>query len=149
MSQDNPYRIFVSHAWAPEHEYHRVFEYLESASNFYYKNCSNPETGAGQGKEALQAAMRQQIESAEVVILLSSLARANPEWMNFQLHAALAMKKPIIVMEPFGGEEIDPVLAEKADAMARWEARSIEDAIRMCSRHEETQRWDVIEWDPD
>ena len=43
ISQQNPVRVFVSHAFEPSDDYHRVFEYLESSHNFFYRNCSDPE----------------------------------------------------------------------------------------------------------
>ena len=41
VSQNNPIRVFVSHLYAPDDEYLRVFEYLESAPNFFYTNLDN------------------------------------------------------------------------------------------------------------
>jgi hypothetical protein len=149
MSEHNPFKIYVSHVWEPDEEYHRVFEYLESARNFFYKNCSDPENSPGNDREAMRARLRQEIEQAEVVIFLSRLFDAHPALLEYQLNAALVMKKPIIVMAPFGAEGIPDLLAAKADEISEWDSRSIEDAIRRCARHEETQRWDVIEWDPD
>ena len=43
ISQQNPVRVFVAHAFEPSEDYLRVFEYLESSHNFYYSNCSNAE----------------------------------------------------------------------------------------------------------
>jgi len=40
MSQANPLRLFVTHAWEMSDDYLRVFEYLESAQNFFYRNFS-------------------------------------------------------------------------------------------------------------
>jgi hypothetical protein len=149
MSEQNPFRLFVSHVWEPDEEYHRVFEYLESARNFFYSNCGDPEKSPGPDKEARRAVLRREIEQAEVVIFLSRLFGTHPVLLEYQLNAALAMNKPIIALAPFGGEGIPEPLAGKADEIAEWDSRSIEDAIRRCARHEETQRWDVIEWDPD
>ena len=149
MSEENPIRIFVSHVWQPNDEYFRVLEYLESARNFYYKNCSSPDQNPGTDKETMRACVRGEIEKSEVVILLSSLFAEHTTWMDFQLNAARAMKRPIIALPPFGGEGIHAALADKAEEIAQWNPRSIEDAIRRCARHQDTQRWDVIEWDPD
>jgi len=149
MSQENPIRIFVSHVWQPDDEYFRLLEYLESARNFYYKNCSAPDQNPGTDKETMRACLRGEIEKSEVVIFLSSLFAAHTTWMDFQLNATRAMKKPIIALPTFGGEAIPAALADKVAAIAQWNPRSIEDAIRSCARHEDTQRWDVIEWDPD
>ena len=43
MSQANPIRLFVTHAWELSDDYLRVFEYLESARNFFYRNYSTPD----------------------------------------------------------------------------------------------------------
>lgn len=149
MSEDNPVKIYVSHVWQPDHDYQRVFEYLESARNFFYKNCSEPDNPPGPDKDAMRSNLRQQMEKAEVVILLSSLFTSHPSWMLFQISSALALKKPIIAVSPFGGEGIPDELSSKADEIVDWDPRALEDAIRRCARHEDTQRWDTIEWDPD
>ncbi|MCJ7558362.1 MAG: TIR domain-containing protein [Gammaproteobacteria bacterium] len=149
MSQENPIRIFVSHVWQPDDAYFRLLEYLESTGNFYYSNCSAPDQNPGTDMETQRACLRGEIEKSEVVIFLSGLFATHGNWMDFQLNAARAMKKPIIALPPFGGEGVPEILADKASEIAEWNPRSIEDSIRRSARHEETQRWDVIEWDPD
>ena len=61
ISQQNPVRLFVSHAFEPSDDYHRVFEYLESSHNFYYRNCSNPEQRGTGEREAMKDELRKQI----------------------------------------------------------------------------------------
>ena len=43
MLQKNPIRVFVTHNWHDTDDYLRLFEYLESANNFFYKNTSTPD----------------------------------------------------------------------------------------------------------
>jgi len=43
ISQQNPVRVFVAHTFERSDDYVRVFEYLESSRNFYYRNCSDPD----------------------------------------------------------------------------------------------------------
>ncbi len=43
ISQQDPVKLYVSHAWDADDDYHRVFEFLESARNFYYLNYSAPD----------------------------------------------------------------------------------------------------------
>jgi hypothetical protein len=149
MSQNDPYRIFVSHVWAKDDDYLRLFEYLESTNNFFYRNYSRPDQAPSGDKEAMRAELRRQIEPVETVIILSSLYKPHQDWIEFQMNAAQALKKPLIVMEPFGDDDIPEAVRSRADEIGHWSARSIEDAIRRTSRHEDTQRWDVIEWDPE
>src|SRR5215831_10359218 len=73
MSQANPIRLFVTHTWETSDDYLRVFEYLESARNFFYRNYSTPEQRPGGDKEAQREDLRRQIAPTEAVIALSSL----------------------------------------------------------------------------
>ena len=70
MPQANPIQLFVTHAWDDSIDYLRVFEYLESANNFFYTNCSTPDHMPAGDKEALRESLRRQIAPAEVVIAL-------------------------------------------------------------------------------
>ena len=148
MSEINPIRIFVSHLYAPDEAYYRVFEYLESAINFYYKNCSTPDAPPrSMERESLKEALRKQINEAEVVIIVSSLHKRDPVLIEFQAHYSKACDKPIIVMEPFGtGDPVAKELRELADAVIGWDGREMSDKIRQQARHEDTTRWDVIEF---
>lgn len=147
ISQQNPVRLFVSHVFEPADDYERVFEYLESSHNFYYRNCSNPESRGDGGLEAMKEELRKQIARAEVVIIPSAMYRKQQEWIDFQLNCAKGLDKPVIVLESFGVKEKLPVQLEAlGDEIIEWNERSIADAIRRQARHEDTARWDVIEF---
>ena len=148
MSEKNPIRVFVTHAFASHPDYHRVFEYLESSPNFFYRNCSvpdhPPQTG---GKEALKEEYRTQMKTAEVVVVLSSLYLDNEYWTTYQMDVAQANNLPLVVMEPFGvSMKVPAELAKRAAEVIGWDGRLIVDAIRRQARHEDTARWDVIEF---
>ena len=76
ISQQNPVRVFVSHAFEPSDDYHRVFEYLESSHNFYYRNCSDPGAARHRRARAMKDELRRQISLAEVVIVPVGAVRA-------------------------------------------------------------------------
>jgi Thoeris protein ThsB, TIR-like domain len=147
ISQQNPVRLFVSHAFEPSDDYHRVFEYLESSHNFYYRNCSDPEHRPSGNLDALKDELRRQITLAEVVIVPSSQYAVHRELIDFQLNCAKGLDKPIIVMESFGvKQKIHVQLEALGDEIVEWNERSIADAIRRQARHEDTARWDTIEF---
>jgi hypothetical protein len=146
VTQKNPVRLFVAHLWVEDDDYHRIFEYIESSSNFFYRNTSKAERPSGD-KEALRESLRQQIGEAEVVIVPAALYRRSTEWVEFQMHCAKAFDKPVIALEPFGGKEtIAPAVQELADEMVPWDQRQLVDAIKRQARHEETTRFDTIEF---
>ena len=148
MSAKNPIRLFVTHAFTSHIDYLRVFEYLESSPNFFYRNCSVPDhPPAGGGKEAIKEEYRTQLKTAEVVVVLSSLYVENEYWTTYQMDAAQANNLPLVAMEPFGGNmKVPPEVAKRAAEVIGWNERVMIDAIRRQARHEETQRWDTIEF---
>jgi hypothetical protein len=148
MSQSDPIRVFTTHAWELSDDYLRVFEYLESAPNFYYRNCSNPEQRpVDTTTEGLRDELRSQMAAAEVIVALSSLYGSHRDLMVFQLHFAKASNKPVILLPGFGCELAMPrTVTELIDSQASWDERALVDAIRLQGRHEETQRWDTIEF---
>ena len=98
-------------------------------------------------KEAARDSLRQQITEAEVVLVPAALYRRHVDWVEFQMHCAKAFDKPIIVLEPFGGKDtIAPAVQELADDVVPWDQRQLVDAIKRQARHEETTRFDVIEF---
>lgn len=146
-SQQNPIRLFVAHAFEPNNDYSRVFDYLESSRNFYYRNAGALEAPPGADKETLKQELRKQINLAEVVVIPAGLYRDQREWMDFEVNCAKAFEKPVVVIEVFGVKEKLPVQLEAlADEIVPWNERDIVDAIRRQARHEDTTRWDVIDF---
>jgi hypothetical protein len=147
MSQANPLRLFVTHAWETSDDYLRVFEYLESARNFFYRNYSTPEVRPQGDKEALRENLRQQISPVEAVIALSSLYDTHKDLLTFELLYSGANNKPVILMKPFGTRrEVPKAILDLAGEVVEWDERALVDAIRRQARHEETTRWDTIEF---
>jgi hypothetical protein len=147
VSQQNPIRLFVSHAWQADDDYQRVFEYLESSRNFFYVNYSTPDKPPSGDKEAQKEDLRKQISPAEAVIILSSMHRRHSDLIEFQAHYAKACDKPVILLVSFGSTSaISKTLQGLADEVVNWDERGLVDAIKRQARHEETTRWDTIEF---
>jgi hypothetical protein len=147
VTQKNPIRLYVCHVWVADDDYHRIFEYVESSPNFFYRNTSTPDARPTGDKEALRDSLRNQITEAEIVLVPAALYRRNVEWVEFQMHCAKAFDKPLLALEPFGSTDtIAPAVLEFADDVVPWDQRQLIDAIKREARHEETTRFDVIEF---
>lgn len=148
MSESNPIRVFVSHLFREDAEYLRVFEFLEAVDRFYYLNTSKPEDipQAG-GLDAIRDAYIRQIKQSEAIIVLPEHFLENPELVRYQLDVADASSKPVIVIKPFGGmQDVPPDLSKRAKEVIHWSDREIADALKRQARHEDTARWDVIDF---
>lgn len=148
MSEDNPIRVFVTHNFSENHDYLRVFEFLESVDRFFYVNVSKPEKVPTQGGiEAIKDELIAQIKESEAVIVLASLYEEEEDLVSYQMVVAEANEKPIIVLRPFGGMiDTPPDLVERANEHVEWNERIIVDALKRQARLEDTTRWDVIDF---
>ncbi|MGC4027808.1 MAG: hypothetical protein QM696_02885 [Steroidobacteraceae bacterium] len=150
MSQNNPIRIFATHCWQDSDDYLRLFEYLESARNFYYRNTSTPDKPPSSDTDAVREDLRRQINAAEVVVALPSLYGTQPDLTIFQMNYAQSAKKPVLLLQHFGARrELPKLLTDRANEVTEWEERGIVDAIRRLARHENTARYDTVEFNPE
>jgi len=151
VSESNPIRVFVTHTFQESDDYLRVFEFLESMERFFYVNCSKPEEVPDSGGlEAIKEVLIAQIKASEAVVVLSSLYAEQTELVRFQMDVADANDIPMIAIRPFGGMlESDEELVARAKEHIEWNEREIVDALKRQARLEQTNRWDVIEFDMD
>jgi hypothetical protein len=148
VSENNPIRVFVSHLFREDADYLRIFEFLESVDRFFYLNVSKPEnipqTG---GLEAIKDEFIAQIKLSEAAIVLPEHYAENKDLVTYQMDVADANDKPIITVRPFGGLNETPAdLLDRAKEEIKWDNREIADALRRQARHEDTARWDVIDF---
>ncbi len=148
MSENNPIRVFVTHAFSESDDYLRLFEFLESDDKFYYLNVSKPEEAPKTGSmEEAKDILIQQIKEAEAVIVLPSLYEAKPDLVNFIMDGANAAGKPMIVLRPFGGvAETPQALIDRTNEHIKWDAREMVDALRRQARLEDTSRWESLDF---
>ena len=150
MSQQNPVKVFVAHAWQESDDYLRVFEYLESHRNFFYRNCSRPDARPPGGVAAEQDAIRTQIAEAEIVIAPTSTYRQDADLLLFELQQARDQGKPVLLLKPFGVQTVVPrPVMELASRTVEWNDRVLVDAIRELARNEGRAQTDTIEFSPD
>ncbi|MEA3150459.1 MAG: hypothetical protein QOD56_1398 [Gammaproteobacteria bacterium] len=146
-SRANPIRLFVSHSWEENEDYNRVFEYLEAPGTFYYQNTSLPDAKRPLDKESQREDLRRQIAPCEVVVVVPAAYKRAPELVQFQMNFAKAADRPIVAMENFGSTEALPkAIKDLADEVCAWTERDLIDALRRQARHEDTTRWDTIEF---
>jgi hypothetical protein len=146
-SRANPIRLFVSHSWEENEDYTRLFEYLEAPGTFYYQNSSLPHAKRPIDKESQREDLRRQIAPCEVVVVLPAVYKWAPELVQFQMNFAKAADRPIVAMENFGSTEpIPKEIKDLADEVCAWNERDLVDALRRQARHEDTTRWDTIEF---
>lgn len=149
MSESNPIRVYAVHGWEKDEDYVRLFEYLESADNFFYRAVSDPDAHApqGDGVAARRTLIGEALKQAECVVCPAGTWERFNDWARFTVETAHANQLPIVAIEHFGPKNIDIRLKGHANTTIGWDSRSIVDAIRREARQEETTRFDTIDFD--
>ena len=148
MSEKNPYRVFVTHAFSETDDYLRVFEFLESVERFFYLNVSKPENiEEGSTLEVRKDELISQIKSSEVVIVVNDVYEQNQKLVEYMLDVAEANDICAVAVQPFGGvSETPPELAARVKDTLSWNERTIVDSIQFLARGTDTQRWEVVDF---
>jgi hypothetical protein len=148
VSEDNPIRVYVTHNFQEGDDYLRVFEFLEAVERFFYLNVSKPENlPESGGLDAIREELINQIKECEAVIVPAAFYMENDDMARFQIDVAEANNKPVIAIRPFGGMlETPQDLVDRAKEHIEWNDREIVDALKRQARHEDTSRWETIEF---
>jgi hypothetical protein len=148
VSETNPIRVFVTHAFAESDDYLRLFEFLECVDRFYYVNVSKPENIPSQGGlDAIKAELIEQIKASEVVVVAPDVYAGKVDLVKFMMDAAAVNKIGMIAIRPFGGvSELPAEVINRCAEHVEWNAREIVDAIKRQGRGEDTARWEVIDF---
>ena len=65
----------------------------------------------------------------------------------FELNYAKASDKPVVLLPHFGREQPKlKALDGLIDETVAWDERALVDAVKRQARHEDTTRWDTIEF---
>ncbi|MDP3065126.1 MAG: TIR domain-containing protein [Methanobacteriaceae archaeon] len=105
--------LFVTHNGEGDEEYITFFQRLLESPDFEFKDHGVP------GENEVQK-LKEQIQPAEVVIVLAGLYNRHQELVKTQVGIALEMDKPLILIRPYGAEEVPPELEEVASSVVGW-----------------------------
>lgn len=145
--ESDPIRLFVTSGLREPSDYSRLFEYLESARGFYYRNIGASPLDASIGAQALRESLRAAIARAEIVVALAELDDSERDLLTFQIAFAQSASKPVLLLPHFGSRNTPSKnLVALVSDTAEWDQRSLVDAIRKLARGEDTQRWETIEF---
>jgi len=124
-------RIFIGHAWDFRREYYRLEKMLDELPGFRWQNIFpglvNPRNDS---PERLERAIRGQIESSEVVLVMTDIYEKSPELIEKEIEIARELGIPIIGIGSRTSGEVPPDIRKAAFDTVGWNGKDISDVIR-------------------
>lgn len=118
---DKIYNLIISNGTDMKGEYRQFVEKVYSKTDFLWKeSISSSYSAAG---EAFY-------KKVDRIILLAGLYNDNKETFHDLLEAAEKYEIPIVLVRPYGLEEVPEILEEKAATIVGWNANCIVDSIK-------------------
>ncbi|KAF5073513.1 TIR domain-containing protein [Methanobacterium aggregans] len=131
----NTYKIFVSHISEEDEEYTRFIDKLNDSYDFQWENYSVP------GKN-LKDDIYKQIEPVDVVVILSGLYSKNSALIQMQMDVAMELEKPVVVIRPWGMEDVPGNLESMASGVVGWNTHCVVDNIRKSGPYDDYDEYD-------
>lgn len=116
------YKLFISQLDESTYEFDRLIGKLKSVDDFTYENYSIP------GKTSKDD-LKEQMENVDAVVILSGLYSADNKLIESEIEVAVTLKKPIIMVRPYGLENIPEQIEKSANEVIGWNAGCIVDSI--------------------
>lgn len=129
------YNLFISHSWTYSDAYERVCKMLDSqvtSNGFNYKNYSVPKNDPihnAPNEIKLEEAIRAQMKSASVVVIMAGVYSTYSKWINIEIKIAKEMGKKILAIEPWDSERTSKTVKDAADKIVGWNSISIVNGI--------------------
>ncbi len=124
MIEDEPqlYKLFISQVNEKSNEYEMLIGKLSSVDDFSFDNFSVPD-------ETSREDLIEQMKDVDAVVILSGLYSANKNLIQLQIDVALELEKPIVIVRPYGMENVPGSIENAANEVIGWNAGCIIDAI--------------------
>jgi len=131
------YRLFISHSWAYSDAYEKLVNIFDEQPNFSWQNYSVPQDDpihSANNNRQLYQAIKRQVQPVNCVVMLAGVYSTYSKWINHEIDISKGdYSKPILAIEPWASNRTSQVVKDNADAIVKWQSKSIVDAIRNIS----------------
>lgn len=117
------YNLFISHNGEGDEEYLGFIRRLIEARDFEWKDHGVP--GENKPDE-----IRNQMADVDVVIILAGLYNRHHDLIKTQVDIARQLNKPIVLIRPYGLEDVPPELERIAEGVVGWNRVCIVERIQ-------------------
>jgi len=131
----NTYKLFISHTSKEDEEYTKFIDKLNDSYEFQWENHSIL-------GETSEEDIKRQIDPVDVVVILSGLYSRNRDIIQVQIDVARELEKPMVVIRPWGMENVPGDLESIASGVVGWNTHCVVDNIRKSGPYDDYDEYD-------
>ncbi|MDP3624537.1 MAG: hypothetical protein Q8R66_11525 [Methanobacteriaceae archaeon] len=124
------YHLFITQVAETDEEYQRFTGRLEDAHDFSYENHSDNGLSGTANIDELKKILKGQITDTDLVIVLSGLYPTYKNLIMTVLNLARELEKPVLLIRPYGMENVPPELEKLSNGVIGWSASCIAASIK-------------------
>ena len=124
------YQLFITRVAETDEEYERFIGRLDDAHDFNYENHSDIVLSGKSDKEELKNLLKDSLNNAEMIIILSGLYPTYKNMIMAVLELAQALEKPVLLIRPYGMEDVPAELEKVSKGVIGWSSSCIASAIK-------------------
>ncbi len=123
------YNLFITHSKTDNEEYDRFIGKLNLSHDFEWKDRARMD-------RTRIDEITEQMKSVDVAIILSGLYSKDKDLVLKVVDIAVKLDKPIVVIRPYGMENVPGNIEDLASEVVGWNTPCIVEAIRESSQYE-------------
>lgn len=124
------YHLFITQVKETDEEYQRFTGRLGDAHDFIYENHSDNGLSGTADIDELKKTIKGQINASDMVIVLSGLYPTYKNIIMVVMDLAQAMEKPVLLIRPYGMENVPEELEKLSKGVIGWSASCIAASIK-------------------
>ncbi len=124
------YHLFITRVKETDEEYQRFKGRLEDAHDFNYENHSDNGLSGTADIDELKKTLEGQLTDVDLVIVLSALYPTYKNLIMATLDLAQEMEKPVLLIRPYGMENVPEELEKLSKGVIGWSASCIAASIK-------------------
>jgi hypothetical protein len=124
------YHLFITQVKETDEEYQRFIGRLDDAHDFSYENHSDNNLSGTADSDELKNMLKGQINDTDLVIVLSGLYPTYKNLIMAVMDLAQTMEKPVLLIRPYGMENVPEELEKLSKGVIGWSASCIAASIK-------------------
>ncbi|MBE7702551.1 MAG: hypothetical protein E7Z89_00720 [Cyanobacteria bacterium SIG28] len=125
-------KVFISHCWDYSDDYEKLKKWVDNTPRItiYDYSISAEKKLTGLTTAQLKVAITEQIRQCSVFVVPTAIYSSCSDWVKFEIETAVALKKPILGVNPWAQQHYSQAVTSNANKIVGWNEKSVQSAIK-------------------